>query len=40
MIKFQRLWAMGIMLKDRDKEPPSPPCLEGGGEAALLLETR
>lgn len=29
MIKFQRLWGLGIMLKDRDKGPPSPPCLEG-----------
>lgn len=39
MIKFQRLQTMGIMLKDRDKGPPSLPCLEGDGEAAPPLET-
>lgn len=30
---------MGIMLKDKDKGTPPPPCLEGGGEAVPLLET-
>lgn len=30
---------MGIMLKARDKGPPSPLCLEAGGGEAPLLET-
>lgn len=44
MIKFQRLWGMGITLKDNDKRPLSPgdflasfgPTMEGPGKGKIL----